>query len=251
MEFLPPDMSVLSGFVLVGVAFLGSAITAGLGIGGGMTVIVTLASLVPAAAVIPLHGVVQLGSNVGRAAIQRAHIDWPIVGYFIVGSMAGAAAGGNVVVQLPEDTLKAILGLFILYTIWGPMQFGMARFGPVMLTVAGAISTFVTMFIGATGPFVISVFAPLLPDRRRLSGTHATCMIMQHSLKILVFGLLGFSFSPWLPLLAAMIGAGFFGTLLGSRILHWAPEAVFRKALKVFLTVLAVNLLLSAAGVYA
>lgn len=137
MEFLPPDMSVLSGFVLVGVAFLGSAITAGLGIGGGMTVIVTLASLVPAAAVIPLHGVVQLGSNVGRAAIQRAHIDWPIVGYFIVGSMAGAAAGGNVVVQLPEDTLKAILGLFILYTIWGPMQFGMARLGPVMLTMAG------------------------------------------------------------------------------------------------------------------
>lgn len=251
MEFLPPDMSVVSGLVLVAVAFLGSAITAGLGIGGGITVIVTLASLVPAAAVIPLHGVVQLGSNIGRAAVQRAHIDWPIVSYFVIGSVAGAVVGGSLVVQLPENVLKVLLALFILYAIWGPMRFGMSRFGPVMLAVAGGISTFVTMFIGATGPFVISVFAPRLPDRRRLVGTHAACMIMQHSLKILVFGLLGFSFSPWMPLLAAMIGAGFLGTLLGSRILHWAPEAVFRKALKVILTVLAANLLLSAAGVYA
>ncbi len=76
-------------------------------------------------------------------------------------------------------------------------------------------------------------------------------MTMQHSLKILVFGLLGFSFGPWIPFLVAMIGAGFLGTLLGSRLLHWGPEALFRKSLKVILTVLAANLLLSAAGVYA
>lgn len=251
MELLPPDMPLLSGLVLVAVAFLGSAITAGLGIGGGLTFITVLASLAPATAVIPIHGVVQLGSNIGRAAVQRAHIDWPIAAYFIIGCLFGSVVGGNLVVQFPENVLKVVLALFILYTIWGPTRFRMSKIGPVMLAVTGGISAFVTMFIGATGPFVISVLAPRLPDRRRLVGTHSACMIMQHSLKILVFGLLGFSFSPWIPLLAAMIGAGFFGTLLGSRILHWAPEALFRKALKVILTLLAANLLLSAAGVYA
>lgn len=251
MELLPPDMSALSGLVLVAVAFLGSAITAGLGIGGGLTFITVLASLAPAAAVIPIHGVVQLGSNVGRAAVQRAHIDWPIAAYFIIGCLIGSVVGGNLVVNLPANVLKVILALFILYTIWGPTRFGISKIGPVKLAVTGGISAFVTMFIGATGPFVISVLAPRLPDRRRLIGTHSVCMIMQHSLKILVFGLLGFSFSPWIPLLVAMIGVGFLGTLLGSRILHWAPEALFRKALKVILTILAANLLLSAAGVYA
>jgi uncharacterized membrane protein YfcA len=251
LELLPPDISVLSGLVLVAVAFLGSAITAGLGIGGGLTFITVLASVVPAAAVIPIHGVVQLGSNVGRAAVQRAHIDWPIAAYFIIGCIAGAVVGGNLVVQLPANVLKVVLALFIVYTIWGPTRFGMSKIGPVTLAITGAISSFVTMFIGATGPFVIAVLAPRLPDRRRLIGTHSVCMIMQHSLKILVFGLLGFSFGPWIPLMAVMIAAGFFGTLLGSRILHWAPEALFRKALKVILTVLAANLLLSAAGVYA
>jgi uncharacterized membrane protein YfcA len=248
---MPPELSLLSGLLLVVVAFVGSAITAGLGIGGGLTVIAVLASVAPPAAVIPIHGVIQLGSNIGRAAVQRAHIDWPIVAYFLVGSLVGGAIGGSLVVQLPENVLMAALGLFLLYATWGPMRFGMEKIGPLMLTVSGAVSTFVTMFIGATGPFVISTLAPSLDDRRALIGTHAACMTVQHTLKILVFGLLGFSFAPWVPLLAAMIVAGFVGTLLGTRLLHWAPEVIFRRALKVFLTVLAVNLLLSAAGVYA
>ncbi|NNE83254.1 MAG: sulfite exporter TauE/SafE family protein [Alphaproteobacteria bacterium] len=250
MEFMPPEMSLLSGLLLVVVAFAGSAITAGLGIGGGLTVIAVLASVAPPAAVIPIHGVIQLGSNVGRVAVQRAHIDRPMVAYFIIGSLVGGVIGGSLVVQLPENVLMAALGLFLLYATWGPMRFGMAKIGPIMLAVSGAVSTFVTMFIGATGPFVISTLAPSLHDRRALIGTHAACMTVQHTLKILVFGLLGFSFAPWIPLLVAMIVAGFVGTLLGTRLLHWAPEAIFRKALKVFLTVLAVNLLLSAAGVY-
>lgn len=250
MEFLPPDISLVSGVVLIVVAFFGSAITAGLGIGGGLTVIVALASLVPPAAVIPLHGVVQLGSNIGRAGVQRAHINWSIVVYFVAGSLVGAVIGGKVVVQLPENTLKFLLALFILYAIWGPMKFGVSKIGPVMLSIAGAISTFVTMFIGATGPFVISLLGQSLPDRHALVGTHAACMVMQHTLKILVFGLLGFAFSEWIPLLTTMVVFGFFGTLLGSHILHWAPEALFRKGLKVILTTVAANMLLSAAGVY-
>ena len=75
-------------------------------------------------------------------------------------------------------------------------------------------------------------------------------MVIQHSLKILVFGLLGFSFGPWLPLLAIMIAAGYFGTLLGSHLTEWVSEDVFRKILRIILTILAINLLLSASGVY-
>lgn len=251
MELLPPDMSLVVGLVLIVVAFLGSAITAGLGIGGGLTVITVLASLVPAAAVIPIHGVVQLGSNVGRTAVQRAHVDWSIMAYFIFGSLIGAAVGGSVVVQLPEAVLKTVIGLFILFSIWGPTRFRITKTGPATMGVSGAVSTFLTMFIGASGPFVLAVLEPRLSERRALIGTHAACMVIQHTLKLIVFGILGFAFGPWIPLAAAMIAAGIFGTLLGSWLLHRAPEELFRKVLKVTLTALAVNLLLSAAGVYA
>ncbi len=250
MEFIPSDISLISAVILVIVAFIGSAISAGLGIGGGITFITVLASVAPASAVIPIHGFVQLGSNFGRATVQRAYINWPITTYFILGSIIGVAIGGNLALQMPENLLKILLAIFILYSIWGPLRFSIKKVSAKMLAVSGLISAFLTMFIGATGPFVISVLAPALKDRRALFGTHAVCMVIQHSLKILVFGFLGFSYVAWLPLLFAMIISGYFGTLLGSHITNWLPEESFRKILRIILTVLAANLLVSATVIY-
>lgn len=250
MEFVPSDITFISAVILVIVAFLGSAISAAIGIGGGLTFITVLASVAPASAVIPIHGVVQLGSNFGRATVQRAYINWPITTYFILGSIIGIAIGGNLALQMPENLLKILLAIFILYSIWGPLRFSIQKIGAKMLAVSGLISAFLTMFIGATGPFVISVLAPALHDRRALFGTHAVCMVIQHSLKILVFGFLGFSYISWIPLLFAMIISGYFGTLLGSHITSWLPEKAFRKILRIILTVLAANLLVSATAMY-
>jgi hypothetical protein len=58
------------------------------------------------------------------------------------------------------------------------------------------------MFVGATGPFVAALLAPRLDDRKRYVGTHAMAMVMQHSLKVVVFGFLGFAFGAWVPLMA-------------------------------------------------
>ena len=62
-------------------------------------------------------------------------------------------------------------------------------------------------------------------------------------MKILVFGLLGFAFAPYVPLLAAMIATGFLGTLAGTALLRRVPEARFRIAFRAVLTVLAVDLM--------
>ena len=75
-------------------------------------------------------------------------------------------------------------------------------------------------------------------------------MTAQHGLKIVAFGILGFVFAPWLPLIVAMDASGFVGTVVGTRLLHVLSEQLFRKALKAVLTLLALNLLLSATGVW-
>lgn len=72
-------------------------------------------------------------------------------------------------------------------------------------------------------------------------------MVMQHGLKVVVFGFLGFAFGAWVPVMVAMVAAGFLGTLLGTRLLHALPEAVFRTAFKWVLTLLAIQLIASAA----
>ena len=69
-------------------------------------------------------------------------------------------------------------------------------------------------------------------------------MTAQHGLKIIAFGLLGFGFAPWLPLIAAMVAAGFVGTLIGSRLLGRLSEHRFELIIKTLLTVLALDLVL-------
>ena len=68
-------------------------------------------------------------------------------------------------------------------------------------------------------------------------------MTIQNLLKVITFTALGFAFGAYLPLIAAMVIAGFGGTAIGSQILLKVPERVFRVGFKVVLTVVALDLI--------
>lgn len=239
---LPANVSPAVFLLLIGVSFFTSALTAAFGIGGGVAMLGALAGTIPTATVIAVHAVVQLGSNLGRVVIQRNHILWRATAIFTLGSCLGAAAGGLVFVALPERALLALLGCFILLLTWVPKPRipGLETAG---MAVGGFVATFITIFVGSTGSFVQALFLQMKLEKRALVASHAACMVVQHGLKMLVFGILGFSFSDWLPLLAAMIAAGFLGTWLGTQLLERLPQDVFDRILKVVLTLVSLDLL--------
>jgi uncharacterized protein len=239
---LPANVSPGVFALLIVISFFTSALTAAFGIGGGVAMLGALAGTVPPAMIVAVHGVVQLGSNIGRAVLQRAHVLWRPTALFTLGSVIGAGLGIAVFTAIPEKLLLGLLGLFILLMTWVPKPRipGLETTG---VFIGGIIATFVTIFVGATGPFVQALFLPLGLEKRVLVATHAACNVIQHGLKVLAFGYLGFNFADWLPLLVAMIVSGFLGTWLGTRLLERLPEAVFKVILKWLLTVLALDLL--------
>jgi uncharacterized protein len=244
---VPANLSPGLFVMLVGISFLTSAMTAAFGIGGGVAMLGALAGTVPPAVVVAVHGVVQLGSNMGRVVIQRAHILWHATALFTCGSLIGAGLGAAVFVALPERLLLALLGAFILLMTWLP-KVKVPGLETAGVFVGGIIATFLTMFVGATGPFVQALFLPMGLDRKTLIATHAACTAIQHGLKVLVFGALGFAFQDWIVLILAMVASGFLGTWLGTKLLEKLPEAAFRTILKGVLTVVALDLLRRAAG---
>lgn len=240
---IPSDLTIVSAGGLVALSFFTSALTAAVGIGGGVVLLAVMASFLPPLVVLPVHGIVQLGSNGGRAIVMRPHIDWRITGYFVLGSLVGVMLAAKVFVVLPVEVLRALLGLFVLYAVWAPKlrpsSIPLAGFVPV-----GALTSFATMFVGGTGPLVSAFLSPERLGREKLIATHAACMTTQHGLKGLAFGFLGFQFLPWLPVMAAMIASGFVGTLAGRRILQRLPERLFTRLFRAVLTVLGLRLLL-------
>ncbi|MEM7745276.1 MAG: sulfite exporter TauE/SafE family protein [Pseudomonadota bacterium] len=240
MEMLfPPEVPPLIAFGLMLASFGTSFITAAFGIGGGVVLIGILAVLLPPAALIPVHGVVQFGSNTGRAWIMRQHVSWPVLGLFAVGTVVGVAIGGMVVVELPPAWVQIGIGVFILWSIVGKPP----RFMAGTAWIAGGFSSFLTMFFGATGPFVAAYIKTLGFDRMTHSATHAMCMVLQHLLKVIAFGLLGFAFGPYIVLIAGMIALGFLGTLVGKRVLMKIDEARFTFVLSAILIVLSLRLI--------
>lgn len=243
-DFLPPDLPGAYAAILVVSSFFTSMIMASMGFGGGVLLLSIMASVLPIAALIPVHGVVQLGSNASRVILLRKSVQWPVLVPFLAGSLAGALLGGNLVVTLDDAILRIALALFILYMVWGPKPVFNAARARWLIATGGAISTFLTMFFGATGPFVLAIYSQIFPDNRHhFIATHAAAMIVQHIFKIVTFALLGFAFAPWAGLIAAMIATGFAGTFAGTRLLNHIPEANFRRVFRVLVTLVALHLL--------
>lgn len=246
IELLPPELGALTGLALLGISFLGSFITAAFGIGGGVVVLAVFASLLSPAALIPVHGVIQLGSNAGRTLIMREHISTAVFAPFAIGALIGVVLGGLIAVDLPPAAVQICVGCFILWTIVAKPPAFLRR----AAWIAGSVSTFLTMFFGATGPFVAAYVKSHGFERMVHVGTHAACMTLQHGLKVVAFGILGFAFGPYIPLIAGMIAFGFAGTVVGRKVLMKIDEKRFKQVLNGILILLSLRLIWAGASTY-
>ena len=76
--------------------------------------------------------------------------------------------------------------------------------------------------------------------------TAAAFMTIVHLIKIVTFGLLGFAFGPYLPLMTLMTLAVISGSYAGTRLRHRVPEQLFLKAFKLLITLLAMRMIIRA-----
>ncbi|MDA9598115.1 sulfite exporter TauE/SafE family protein [bacterium] len=239
VSLLPPAMPLLDAGLLVTASLVTSFISAAFGIGGGFTLIALLALLLPPAALIPVHGIVQLGSNAGRVGIMLKQVVWRPVMPFVIGTVTGAGLGAMVVVQLPPWAVQLALGVFIIWAVFAklpPIQQRYILFG-------GVVSSFLTMFFGATGNFIAAMVKTMNLDPVPHVATHSLMMTFQHLVKVSIFGLIGFQFGPYMVLIFGMVISGFIGTVIGSRFLTKAGGRYFKPVLNTILFLAAARLI--------
>lgn len=236
---LPEGLSALAFWALLAVSFLSSLITVSLGIGGGGLLLAVMASLVPPVALIPVHGVVQLGSNAGRAGMLWRHISRGALPGFTIGAGIGSVFGGVLVVDLPPNLVQIGVGAFVIYSVFARAPRWLARWP----WLTGGVSSFLTMFFGATGLFVANFTKSLTLPRHDHVATHAALMTVQHGLKVLVFGMLGFAFGPWAMVIGALILAGLAGTFTGRLLLNRMTDHGFKRALDFLLLLISARLI--------
>jgi uncharacterized protein len=241
MHVLPPDVDPLTATGLMALSFVTSLITATFSLGGGSLMIAAMALVLPPAVVVPVHGCVQLGSNIGRAWVQRAHIQWRYLLWISLGALVGSVVGGRLAFSLPAQWFTLAIGAFVLVTTWLPTPRVLTQSRAVQF-VGGSVVSAVGMVVGAAGP-LLAAFVRGIADRRELVATHAMLNSLQHAIKIVVFAALGFAFRDYIAMVLLMVGTGFVGTSVGSRLLTRVPERVFRLTFRLLLSAIALGLI--------
>lgn len=235
-------MVSFSEIFLIVAAFFTSMTAAVGGIGGGVMLIALMPGFIPAAAIIPVHGVVQISSNISRVLLGLQHIEWRLVWHYTMGAMVGVLLGSQIVSDIEWDMMPLFLGIFILLTTWMPKPSGKARF-PAKFVVLGAFQTALSLFVGVSGPMNMPFLLRENLGRDRTVITHGTQMTVMHFLKVILFGLLGFAFSSYLLLMVGMIVAATLGSFAGTKVRGHVPEELFKKGLKILITLLAIRMI--------
>jgi uncharacterized membrane protein YfcA len=232
----------VSELALVPIAFITSCLTAIIGMGGGVLLLTLMPGLVPTNAILPLHALTQLASNVSRAAFGWRAIDLAIVPAFTVGALLGSWLGAGIYQAIDLQWLPALIGVFILLFTWLPLP--VLRGGShLALLVLGFFQTGLGMLAGATGPLGAAILLQRNSERDWLVVNTAVYMTLNHTLRVLAFFALGFSYAPWLGLVTAMVAAGIVGSWVGTRLRGFVPQRDFHKWFRVLVTLLALRMI--------
>jgi uncharacterized membrane protein YfcA len=244
---LPPTALAL----LCAASVATGALSAVVGMAGGITLLALMLLWMDPLVAIPIHGVVQLVSNASRTVAQRQHVHWPFLICFGAPLVPAAFAGLALTRAVPRGVSEIAIGVFVLIATWRPawLRFGVDRRGRAAgdprrrMLAAGGVVGFFSTTVGATGPLVAPFFLRMGLDRYSLIGTKAACQTLQHLAKIVVFGAVGFAFRDWIVPLAALSATAIAGTWLGTRLLDRVSEEDFQALYMGVLTVIALRLI--------
>lgn len=233
---------MLGELLLVPIAFLTSLLAAIMGMGGGILLIALMPGLVPTAAILPLHAVTQLASNASRTMFGWRHIDAGIIPGFMAGAVLGALVGAEVYQVLNAQWLPALIGILILFFTWIPLP-TVRGGGQFSLLLLGFYQTGLGMLVGATGPVGAAVLMRRNIQRDWLVVNTALYMSLNHSMRVVAFLLIGFSFGEWWHILGGMVVAVVFGSWVGTRLRQRLPQYDFQRLFRWLVTLLAIRMI--------
>jgi len=249
--------AALAGFdsstlILAVAAFATSVISAIVGLAGGITLLAIMLFFFEPLVAIPLHGVVQLASNGSRAWIHREHLVLPITARYAALLLPLGFAGLAFARAVPQSAVSLAIGLFVLLATWAPKVLLLGTHPEESdpnrrFLVLGGVVGFLNTAIGATGPLIAPFFLNLGLTRFAVIGTMASCQVLGHAAKIVVFGATGFAFGEHVVLLALLWAMVVAGTWVGSQLLERVNEKLFRTFYMSVLTLIALRLILKEA----
>ncbi len=230
--------------ILLGIiTFLTSTIAGVVGLGGGMILIAVLPSFLPINALVPVHGLTQLSSNLSRAVFGYKDVKVEVIPKFLIGSLAGVSFFAVILYFVSLTYIPLFIGIYILLSLWS-QKFNdkIKKFESYYLI--GFIQSGFSIVVGATGPLATTLLVKDYNDKDTVVATAAALMSITHLLKVFAFMIFGFVFFDYIGILVAMIIGAVAGSYAGTKLRDKIDGKKFMLALKVILSLMAIKLVI-------
>ena len=236
----PPEIAFL-GLA----AFFTSAMTAVVGSGGGTILIALFLQFMPPVAAIPVHGVVQLASNLWRTWLFRRHLAWHLIWRFALLVPAGIAVGLWLFQGMSKEAIQILIGCFIIVTLF-TRRLGRFREKDLPLWAfvpMGFIVGVLNMIVGVVAPVIGVLIIRKELSKEDYVGTLGFYGVLTNLCKVVGFVLVGFNLLDYGGAILAMVPAVVAGNWAGKHLLGRLSEQLFMRLFQVMLVALALKLI--------
>ncbi|QIR78337.1 sulfite exporter TauE/SafE family protein [Sulfurospirillum diekertiae] len=234
----------MNDFILGLITFLTSVLTGAVGMGGGLLLIAILPSFLPLNALIPVHGLTQISSNVSRAYFGHKDIQYSVVPKFLIGSLIGVGIFAFLLNLITINYIPLFIGTYILLSLWS-QTFNEKIKKYESYYVIGFFQSGLSVVVGTTGPLAITKLLKEFEDNDKVVATSAVLMSITHILKALVYLNFGFIFADYLGMIFFMIACSILGSYVGTKLRNKIDGKKLFFALRIVLSIMALKSILS------
>ena len=240
------SLPVWAALLLLAFVFVVAVWNTAVGSTGGL-VYATLAVAVSPAAAIPIQAVMEGVSGSCRTWMLRRCVSFEFMAPFAAGGLIGVAAGTALLASIgptsgSDRLLRIVVAAFILSVTWLPLarSLGQHRAAPAFV---GGTTTFLSMFVGGMGAAVGAAVESRGEVHSTVLATQSAALVFQYGMRLAVFGLLGFTYSEYLPLIVSLTLASIAGTLLGGQLLLTIDPDRARRIFRWVVTAIAASMI--------
>ncbi len=213
------------------------------GLGGGILLLSVMIPLFPISVVIPLHGVIQFVSNSSRVLLSLNRINYRILLLFTCGAVLGSLLTLPIELTHNSTVSTITLAVAIIIFTWVPLKIVNADFKGKFILV-GSTASFLSTFIGTTGPLTAPFFLNSKLDKTSYVPTKSACQLPIHLFKVILYILSGFILKDWITYIVIALPIVILGNVAGKLVTRKVNGDSYKIFVKIIITVVVGRMLI-------
>ena len=223
------ELSLSENIIITVLSFFTALMTSIAGAGGGTVLLAAMLQFMNPAEAIPVHGAIQLTSNLTRTWILRKFVKWEIIFKFSLLLPFGIFLGLKIFQNIDADNIKILIGTFILLAL-GFQNLKIIKNMKISTNIyllIGFFTGILNILVGVIAPLLAVIVKQSISEKKSIVGTLGYFGLIGNLIKIIGFSFIGFSFLEYIDTFLMVIPATLIGSRVGQFLLNKISNRIF------------------------